>query len=782
MLKALLARACIPLCFIQTLKFESGQILPSDVVFLYVLMMFSTVWICDLIYIDKRVNRGIVSCISGGTTFIGCMSFAFVMTHVIFQTGAEARKYLLIDYGFPVLSFNQLLSWTSHELWNLAFFIYSYLTAIGVGPVRLLSWLLYLSFHATVVFYIVYVLFTLIYAETHYLLYDNFLYTFDINTTGAYPKGYLDPLHMDKGLYDKASMTTDTFSCSSGFTSSCFPIGHKDGLYVKASLTTDTYSCSPSFVRSCFLTGRKEEVENFDYPYNHKVIYRYLGEDVKMICKFAVTTSNLDLAKVNPPAWYLNNSVVQNYSRYTIHNTYNPIGESVNVFSTLTIKFLREYDFGEYICSRPVTRTNYKINDQGGIDEEQTIRRPTLNVFFLHQIKTQPKLIYRFVGNLIASETFFLYNSDDDINDMSIIYSINDKPVDEVCPGFQTHICSIGASLLQTLISLAKQSFDWDGMTVFPFVDIAEIPSFSFKRGIIYYCLCSNGYGIHRVSFLRNVNRAAWKRQRSEEIVHPFTIILLPQSQQSLFRFHDDVHLYKKIEKLIQDEASINIIENEVKDIIEFVKSNEEKVFTEANVIQALLFVCCGITFYTLTLGVSHLYMVLLIRYFPRMVFLPQLESAEVEPLLAIEQYVYDVFFSFAEEEDSFVTEELVPFLEDECRLRTCFSRRDFPQNKSIFSSYVENIQRSRKVIVILSDSYIREATCVRLQLEHIIMPSLYEHMRDQRNILILRYDTTPVPDLLRWNFQIEVLKWYEQLPTRVKQRSLKKWVFFRHT
>ncbi|XP_045203190.2 uncharacterized protein LOC123556489 [Mercenaria mercenaria] len=751
-LKALLARACIPLCFIQILKFESGQLLPSDVLFLHVLMTFTAVWIYEIIPADPALNAGNMSRIFGGTSFIASMLLAFALTHDFFQKGNDTRKYLLIDYGFPCLNFDQLLQWMYNEIWYLFFFIYSYLKAIGVGPVKLVCYIFYLGMHAIVVIFILEFITLTLRTEFYFALRDNFYYTFDANTTGAYPDGYLHPLVLDKGLYEKATMTTEM------------------------------YKCPPDMYSTCTLTWRIKDDEDVKFPLKHKLLYRYNGEDVELTCDYSLTPSSVTAAKMNPPVWYFNESAIAITSRHIVLSTYHQIGESVDVFTSLKVKFLKDTDFGEYVCSCALKSSTYFEDEYGYLAEEYTIKKPAINVFMLNQIKMQPKLIYRVVGNIITSENFFWYNSEADINDMSIAYTVNDRPVDEVCPGFQTQTCSVGASVLRMFIRVGAQRFDWNGAVEFPFIEIGEVPVFGVKRGIVYFCLCSSGYGIHRISFLRKVYSGLTKKYRNEEIVHPFVFIVLPLSTISLFRIYDDTHLYARIEKLVNEEENFDIIEDAVTDLIEFVAANEEKVLTQANVIQAILLIVCVIICYILTLFVSNIYMQVFIEYVPRRVFIPQPMLPETEPMLAIEAEEYDVFLSYSEEEYTFVSETLVPFLENDCELRVCLPNRDFPPNRSIFGSYVDRIRKSRKVIVILSQAYMAEARCRYLQLEHIILPLLYQELRTPKDVLIIKYEeATNLPEPLRWNFQIEVFPWYRQLPVRVKLKTLNKWVFTGH-
>ena len=750
-LKVLLARACIPLCYIHILKFESGQLLPSDVIFLHVLMALTIVWISDIATKSPRLQVRNFSRIFSGTSLICSMYLALNWTHFFFVEGHEARKYILLDFGFPCLDLQYLFKWTCYELWCVAFFIYRYLKHLGAGPVRIIYYLVYLAMHAVVVVFIMEFITLSFATQFYFALKDNFYYTFDANTSDAYPRGYLDPLVLDTGLYDKDTMTTEF------------------------------YTCPPDINGTCDLTWGRKSDEDAKFPFKHNMIYRYVGEDVKMTCEYRLKLGSVPEAEEHSTVWIFNESVIANSSRHFVYNSYIQVGESVDVRSTLKVKFLKDSEFGEYVCSSNLKIT-YVIDNQGYLAEKYAITKFTIQVFDLIEIKVKLKLIYRVVGNIITSENYFWYHSDDDVIDMSIVYTVNDRPVDEVCHGFQSQTCSLGATILRNFIRVGAQNIYWDGSVEFPFIEIGEIPGFGLKRGIVYFCLCSSGYGIHRISFIRKVYSGLTKKYKNEEILHPFVFIVLPLSTISLFRFYDDTHLYTKIEKLVEDENHFDIIEDAVDDLIGFISANEEKVLTLANAIQVIIFITCGIFFYILTLVVTNIYLGLFIVYVPHRVFMPYYTLPGTEHIPAIEAEQYGIYISYSDEEYTFVTETLLPVFENDCDIRVCFPDRDFPQNRSIFNTFVDRIRKCRKIIVVLSRAYMAEPLCRNLQLDHIILPLIYQELRTSRDILIIKYEEGIVlPEPLKWNNQIQVYPWFQQLPVHVKLRTMKKWALSGH-
>lgn len=69
----------------------------------------------------------------------------------------------------------------------------------------------------------------------------------------------------------------------------------------------------------------------------------------------------------------------------------------------------------------------------------------------------------------------------------------------------------------------------------------------------------------------------------------------------------------------------------------------------------------------------------------------------------------YDVFISFAHEDEKFVTEELMPGLETGPSVfKTCVHLRDWTPGIMISKQIVSSVERSRRTLLVVSKSYIK--------------------------------------------------------------------------
>ena len=74
--------------------------------------------------------------------------------------------------------------------------------------------------------------------------------------------------------------------------------------------------------------------------------------------------------------------------------------------------------------------------------------------------------------------------------------------------------------------------------------------------------------------------------------------------------------------------------------------------------------------------------------------------------------YVYDAFVAHNSDDRVWVVRSLLPRLESEGRYRLCLHQRDWMAGREISENIVESIERSRKVIVILSNSFAQSRWC----------------------------------------------------------------------
>ena len=76
--------------------------------------------------------------------------------------------------------------------------------------------------------------------------------------------------------------------------------------------------------------------------------------------------------------------------------------------------------------------------------------------------------------------------------------------------------------------------------------------------------------------------------------------------------------------------------------------------------------------------------------------------------------YVYDAFVAYNNHDRSWVTKQLLPRLETEGRYRLCLHQRDWLAGREISENIAESIEKSRKVIVVLSNSFPQSHWCRR--------------------------------------------------------------------
>ncbi|KAL3868138.1 hypothetical protein ACJMK2_040974 [Sinanodonta woodiana] len=140
------------------------------------------------------------------------------------------------------------------------------------------------------------------------------------------------------------------------------------------------------------------------------------------------------------------------------------------------------------------------------------------------------------------------------------------------------------------------------------------------------------------------------------------------------------------------------------------------------------------------------------------------------------EPYEFDYFISNAEADRNLVHETLVPFLEQKYRAKVCLIDRDLPQGRTLLNALQWGISRSRRIIVVLSPSYIEDNFCNKMQLEHLILPDLYESTRDPMDVLLLMIQQCKIPQAIRWNLDIEHIDWTPDVRERTNWNHLQRW------
>nr|KAG5691248.1 hypothetical protein BaRGS_015216 [Batillaria attramentaria] len=81
-------------------------------------------------------------------------------------------------------------------------------------------------------------------------------------------------------------------------------------------------------------------------------------------------------------------------------------------------------------------------------------------------------------------------------------------------------------------------------------------------------------------------------------------------------------------------------------------------------------------------------------------------------PVLQEHDFQYDVFVSYASEDEHWVFQHLMPELEGRLGLRMCLHKRDFIPGKHIVDNIVHCVESSKKVMMLFSADFARSPWC----------------------------------------------------------------------
>ncbi|XP_069120715.1 toll-like receptor 4 isoform X1 [Argopecten irradians] len=125
------------------------------------------------------------------------------------------------------------------------------------------------------------------------------------------------------------------------------------------------------------------------------------------------------------------------------------------------------------------------------------------------------------------------------------------------------------------------------------------------------------------------------------------------------------------------------------------------------------------------------------------------------------DEYRYDAFVSHSEEDECFVYQDLLQNLENTYDLNLCTLQRNFQAGESIFEHLATAIRKSRKTIVIVSESYMKCSMC-EYQFNIARMESIYARKGASVLFLVFYGNVRPedlpltMMDLINRNFYIE--------------------------
>ncbi|KAM3955582.1 toll-like receptor 2 type-1 [Aphomia sociella] len=98
--------------------------------------------------------------------------------------------------------------------------------------------------------------------------------------------------------------------------------------------------------------------------------------------------------------------------------------------------------------------------------------------------------------------------------------------------------------------------------------------------------------------------------------------------------------------------------------------------------------------------------------------------------------YNYDVFVSYCNDDRTWMLDQLLPHLETECSVSVCLHERDFQVGLSILENIVSCMDRSRTIMLVISQKFLRSQWC---QFEmHLAQHRLLETRREDLILILL--------------------------------------------
>ncbi|XP_045184023.2 toll-like receptor 4 [Mercenaria mercenaria] len=114
--------------------------------------------------------------------------------------------------------------------------------------------------------------------------------------------------------------------------------------------------------------------------------------------------------------------------------------------------------------------------------------------------------------------------------------------------------------------------------------------------------------------------------------------------------------------------------------------------------------------------------------------------------------YLYDAFISYADENSQFVSDNLVPYLENH-GAKLCVHGRDFMPGRNVIDNILHAIRNSKKTVAIISDDFVKSNWCM-YEFNMARMDNIYS--RDGSNCLVVvMYENIPARhmsnEMLAW-------------------------------
>ena len=459
------------------------------------------------------------------------------------------------------------------------------------------------------------------------------------------------------------------------------------------------------------------------YAFNktHMTLSRFLGEDVLMSCRSHIQGDhNLTYDLM----WTFNETTIQP----THKNIYSSKILRNNNISNLAVMNITAEDYGNYKCVRRVYKQNKKCGKKGHCKakssfQDITIKSIILKGYIEHITKEHIK-----IGAVISLENMFWFHViRNTTQKLKWQHTVNDYKFNEVCK---------------------------DPLPIrYPIHNRMKYQSPNCRAcGNVVKCnfsmnICEKAFGLHKFAIIK-----ATKDKRNETLYHPRQIMFLPQDM-----------LIKQLPlKLLREENYLSLLQTKeqlefkVNDI--YIKICFLLVIILFNLIQQRTDTVCNFIFlvYDYLKGCSS--------------------RLGIPTILSIlkKKHKYDVFMSCSDDDNSFVLQTIIPLLENQLNLKVCLPDRDIIPGQPL-TEYSKCIHLSKRILVILSNSYVQDTLCNQMQFSMTIMPLLWSREKSLQDVLLLQYKHCDVPPI--YSELLTVSNWVKHKDIRILKDDIEQWM-----
>ncbi|KAK3604311.1 hypothetical protein CHS0354_021575 [Potamilus streckersoni] len=507
-------------------------------------------------------------------------------------------------------------------------------------------------------------------------------------------------------------------------------------------------------------------------PLTKHLIHAYPGEEAELNCCIQVRLPGN--GHVNALSLFFEQDSVQvrNTLRRRIHLPDEKIQNGSMYTFSLTLLDIRSEDFGLYRAGlRTVTRfgstcsvsfaTMYQCVD---------VRDEYACVFNLTRIDEHFEYVDAPVGALLYFEHLYLRSKSDYLR---VEHYVNGMPV-SITSNISSKCCLPSVQFISEVVwHVGTLNLPWNNMVYDKHLQLSEV------LGMV--CTCSSLYGIHRFKFYNDIYDTHRKKWMTSEFWHPQITVIYPKSSNMPWN-----SISERESRLIdssKNERNFSIFEGYA---FELLQNNLDEDFVLMKTIDncLILWVFCILISVAF---LSFFYFLKLVSTFreyayERLGLIIRVKFPDTGGNLAnvlpirddFQCYHHDVFVLNVDDDRTFVLHELHPVLLKK-KLSVFLSEEDLPPGPTI-----ENLKQaltiSKKVIVVVSDSFINYKLYNNFFLPHIILRRLDKGIINSGHLMLLVSEPCRVPESLIKDDRIVTLD-YTRNSKDIFLRKLNEWL-----